>query len=69
MPNGFISDEEVKNELAQKKLFVQGFDKKGRPLGVVFGAKHYSAKRNLEEFRRMHFTCSLNFQSKGEDQN
>lgn len=54
MPNGFISEEEVKNELAQKKFFAQGFDKKGRPLGVLLGAKHYSSKRNLEEFKRMY---------------
>lgn len=52
MPSGFISDEQVRNELAQGKMFSQGFDKKGRPLGVVFGAKHYSSKRNLDEFKR-----------------
>ncbi|KAJ6847990.1 CRAL-TRIO domain-containing protein-like [Iris pallida] len=52
VPNGFISDEEVQNELDQKKMFLQGYDKQGRPIGVVFGGKHYSAKRQLDEFKR-----------------
>lgn len=52
MPNGFISYEEVKNELQQEKLYMQGFDKMGRPIALVFGAKHFSSKRNLDEFKR-----------------
>lgn len=52
IPNGFISYEEAQNELRQEKLYYQGLDKKGRPIAVVFGAKHYSAKRNIDEFKR-----------------
>ncbi|PIA32845.1 hypothetical protein AQUCO_04300046v1 [Aquilegia coerulea] len=54
IPNGFISESEISNELAQKKMFVQGHDKEGRPIGVVFGAKHFpnKAKGGLDEFKR-----------------
>lgn len=53
MPKGSISESEVPNELAQNKLFMQGHDKKGRPVVVVFGGKHIPYKGNLEEFKRM----------------
>lgn len=52
VPKGFISDEEVRNELNQEKMFLQGFDKKGRPVGVVLGAKHHCYKqRQMNEFK------------------
>ncbi|XXG54949.1 hypothetical protein AAC387_Pa03g2710 [Persea americana] len=52
VPNGYISEAQIKNQLAEKKMFVQGFDKKGRPIGVVFGSKHMYYKRDMEEFKR-----------------
>lgn len=52
MPNGYISASEIPNELAQNKLFMQGQDKKGRPITVVYGARHKPYKGNLEEFKR-----------------
>ncbi|KAJ6832151.1 phosphatidylinositol/phosphatidylcholine transfer protein SFH2-like [Iris pallida] len=52
VPNGFVSDAEVKNELAQKKMFMQGFDKKGRPIAVAFIAKYCYAKGEMDEFKR-----------------
>lgn len=55
VPNGYISEAQIKNQLAEKKMFVQGFDKKGRPIGVVFGSKHMYYKRDMEEFKRMVF--------------
>ncbi|GJM97257.1 hypothetical protein PR202_ga14170 [Eleusine coracana subsp. coracana] len=51
-PNGFISEEEVANEIPKDKLFLQGYDKQGRPLIYGFGAKHYPSKRDLDEFKR-----------------
>ncbi|ONK72111.1 uncharacterized protein A4U43_C04F15820 [Asparagus officinalis] len=51
IPNGFIEYKQVQNELQQEKLYMQGFDKKGRPLVVGFAAKHYSSRRNLDEFK------------------
>ncbi|KAF8400082.1 hypothetical protein HHK36_015957 [Tetracentron sinense] len=52
VPNGSISASEIPNELAHNKLFVQGFDKKGRPILVVVGARHFHIKKGLEEFKR-----------------
>ncbi|XXG78264.1 hypothetical protein AAC387_Pa08g2242 [Persea americana] len=52
VPNGFISESEVKNQCTERKLFVQGFDKKGRRIGVLQLAKHSPHKRDLEEFKR-----------------
>ncbi|KAK1567845.1 hypothetical protein Q3G72_017351 [Acer saccharum] len=52
IPNGSISPSEIPNEIAQNKMFLQGFDKKGRPIGVVFGARHFQNKQNPEEFKR-----------------
>ncbi|XP_073007407.1 uncharacterized protein [Typha latifolia] len=52
VPNGFISETEIKNELLQRKVFAQGFDKVGRPIAIVLNAKHDPAKRDLAEFKR-----------------
>ncbi|XP_062155751.1 uncharacterized protein LOC133863709 [Alnus glutinosa] len=50
VPNGSISTSEISNELAHNKLFMQGVDKKGRPIVVCFGGRH--KQNNLEEFKR-----------------
>ncbi|KAL5720591.1 hypothetical protein ACHQM5_013248 [Ranunculus cassubicifolius] len=54
VPKGSFSDSEVSNEIAQKKMFCQGFDKQGRPISVVFGRKHIpnKGKGGLDEFKR-----------------
>ncbi|KAI3512765.1 hypothetical protein L2E82_27473 [Cichorium intybus] len=53
VPNGSISASEIPNELAQNKMFMQGTDKCGRLITVVFGGKHYQNKTGgLEEFKR-----------------
>ncbi|KAI3684395.1 hypothetical protein L6452_33618 [Arctium lappa] len=53
LPNGSISESEVPNDIAQNKMFVQGTDKSGRPITVVFGGRHYPNKTGgLEEFKR-----------------
>ncbi|KAI4985612.1 hypothetical protein ZWY2020_018242 [Hordeum vulgare] len=51
-PGGSITDEEVRGELVQDKLYMQGIDKKGRPLVYLFLARHFPAKRDLDEFKR-----------------
>ena len=56
IPNGSISPSEIPNEIAQNKMFLQGFDKKGQPIAVSFGARHFQNKRNPEESKRMLFT-------------
>ncbi|XP_057764654.1 uncharacterized protein LOC130985607 [Salvia miltiorrhiza] len=58
VPNGFISPSEIPNDLAQNKLFMQGYDKAGRPIVLVFAARHKPASTNVEEFKR-YVTFSL----------
>lgn len=50
VPNGFISPSEIPNNLAHNKLFMQGYDKTGRPIVVVFAARHKPT--TVEEFKR-----------------
>lgn len=53
VPNDSISLSEIPNELAQNKMFMQGVDKKGRPITIVFGARHFQNKvGGLDEFKR-----------------
>ncbi|KAL6177715.1 hypothetical protein ACLB2K_049239 [Fragaria x ananassa] len=51
-PNGSISASEVPNQIAQNKLFSQGSDKRGRPIAVLLGARHFQVKGGLKEFKR-----------------
>ncbi|KAL4584672.1 hypothetical protein LXL04_009279 [Taraxacum kok-saghyz] len=52
-PEGSISLSQVPNELAQNKMFMQGSDKSGRPIAVVFGGRHFCNKKGgVEEFKR-----------------
>ncbi|KAG7029143.1 Random slug protein 5 [Cucurbita argyrosperma subsp. argyrosperma] len=50
IPNGFISASEISTNLAHNKLFMQGVDKKGRPIVVGYGNRHKQG--NIEEFIR-----------------
>lgn len=50
VPNGFISPAEISNDLAHNKLFMQGYDMTGRPIVVVFAARHMPT--TVEEFKR-----------------
>ncbi|KAJ4960500.1 hypothetical protein NE237_020410 [Protea cynaroides] len=52
VPNGSISESEIQNHLAQNKLFMQGSDKKGRPIVVVLSARHFPTKGGVDEFKR-----------------
>lgn len=52
VPNGSVSLLETPNEVAQNKMFLQGSDKKGRPITVILGARHVRSKGGLEEFKR-----------------
>ncbi|KAL6311342.1 hypothetical protein AAG906_025628 [Vitis piasezkii] len=51
VPNGSISLSQVRNEVAQNKMFLQGLDKQGRPISVVLGAKHFQYQGSLDEFK------------------
>ncbi|KAG9144767.1 hypothetical protein Leryth_017240 [Lithospermum erythrorhizon] len=50
VPNGFISPSEISNDISHNKLFMQGHDKMGRPIVVVFGSRH--KQTTLNEFKR-----------------
>ncbi|EPS66668.1 hypothetical protein M569_08110, partial [Genlisea aurea] len=52
VPNGFVSPDEIPNEIAQNKVFMQGHDKTGRPIVVAIGCRHKPAG-NLDEFKRL----------------
>ncbi|KAK7350744.1 hypothetical protein VNO77_09661 [Canavalia gladiata] len=52
VPNGSISPSEIADDIAQGKMFVQGVDKKGRPITVAFAAKHFQNKNGLDGFKR-----------------
>lgn len=50
MPNGHINTSEIQNHINQNKVFVQGVDKQGHPIGVVLGCRH--KQTSLDEFKR-----------------
>ncbi|XP_051147959.1 uncharacterized protein LOC127263066 isoform X1 [Andrographis paniculata] len=52
VPKGYISTSEVPNQIAQNKMFMQGKDKQGRPVAVLFGSRHFSCKGGMDEFKR-----------------
>ncbi|PAN26725.1 hypothetical protein PAHAL_5G033700 [Panicum hallii] len=50
-PDGFVPEEQVRRELAQDKVCMGGVDRTGRPFLVGFPARHYSANRDMAEFK------------------
>ncbi|XP_012467296.2 uncharacterized protein LOC105785717 isoform X1 [Gossypium raimondii] len=52
VPNGFISPSELTHEIQQNKMFLQGSDKKGRPISVLLAARHFQHNGGLDEFKR-----------------
>ncbi|CAM6105613.1 unnamed protein product [Calypogeia fissa] len=56
-PKGFIAEDEISRQLLAEKAFLQGLDRKGRPLMILIGAKHFSKGRDMDEFKRYCFYC------------
>ncbi|GAB4850183.1 hypothetical protein Ancab_029478 [Ancistrocladus abbreviatus] len=54
VPKGCISESEIPNEIADNKAFLQGFDKKGCPILLFLGARHFQNQQTdgLDEFKR-----------------
>jgi len=50
-PGGSVPEEQVRGELEQDKVYMGGVDRTGRPIIVGFLAKHYSANRDMAEFK------------------
>ncbi|KAB5525251.1 hypothetical protein DKX38_023000 [Salix brachista] len=44
VPHGSISLLETPNEVAQNKMFVQGSDRKGRPITLILRARYFQRK-------------------------
>eukprot|EP00199_Chlamydomonas_sp_CCMP681_P007094 CAMPEP_0119106252 /NCGR_PEP_ID=MMETSP1180-20130426/3997_1 /TAXON_ID=3052 ORGANISM="Chlamydomonas cf sp, Strain CCMP681" /NCGR_SAMPLE_ID=MMETSP1180 /ASSEMBLY_ACC=CAM_ASM_000741 /LENGTH=268 /DNA_ID=CAMNT_0007091539 /DNA_START=84 /DNA_END=890 /DNA_ORIENTATION=+ len=57
MPNGIVEPSTIANELACDKAFIQGVDRKGRPLLIIQVRKHNGWTRTLGELER--FCCFL----------
>lgn len=55
VPNGRIQEEEVRGEIAAKKVFLQGQDNEGCALLVILASRHDTSVRNIEETER--FLC------------
>jgi hypothetical protein len=53
VPDGFVPEERVRRELAQDKAWMGGVDRAGRPILVGFMARHYSAERDMAEYKSM----------------
>ncbi|XP_039048977.1 phosphatidylinositol transfer protein 3-like isoform X2 [Hibiscus syriacus] len=52
VPNGSFSATEIRHELEQNKMFLQGSDNKGRPIAVVLASRHFQHEGGVEEFKR-----------------
>ncbi|CAD6235168.1 unnamed protein product [Miscanthus lutarioriparius] len=50
-PGGSVPEEQVRKELAQDKVCMGGVDRAGRPFLVAFPARHFSAGRDMAEFK------------------
>ncbi|KAK9668992.1 hypothetical protein RND81_13G101400 [Saponaria officinalis] len=54
VPKGYISESEIQHDVAQNKTFVAGFDKKGRPVAIIYGARHFQNSKpgGVDDFKR-----------------
>lgn len=50
-PLGHAQEDEIKDEIAANKFFIQGHDRTGRPLSFWYGARHFGGG-NLEQYKR-----------------
>jgi len=64
VPDGFVPEEQVRRELPQDKVCMGGVDRTGRPILVAFPARHFSANRDLTEFKSMLFPSKIIYDNK-----
>ena len=48
VPNGFISESEVPDQLEARKIFLQGPSKTGYPIMIIKACNHFPPKDNLQ---------------------
>ncbi|VAH96804.1 unnamed protein product [Triticum turgidum subsp. durum] len=51
-PHGFISEDEVRGEIAKGRDRHQGFDRLGRPMSYLYGGRHFPVRRDHEDLKR-----------------
>jgi hypothetical protein len=51
-PRSYVSDDEVRNEIAKGRIQLHGFDRLGRPMGYLYSARHFPARHDLDDFKR-----------------
>ncbi|KAK9808894.1 hypothetical protein WJX72_005949 [[Myrmecia] bisecta] len=53
VPRGRIFEDEIPNELAAQKVFLQGVDLQGRPVLIVMASRHDMGHRNIMETKQL----------------
>lgn len=48
VPNGFVPESEIGEELEARKVFLQGLSRSGQPLMVALASKHFPSKEQLQ---------------------
>lgn len=48
VPNGFVLESEIGEQLEARKIFLQGLSRSGQPLMVAKASKHFPAKDQLQ---------------------
>lgn len=48
VPDGFIPDSEVQDELETRKIYLQGLSKNEYPVMIVKASKHFPSKDQLQ---------------------
>ncbi|KAI3431218.1 uncharacterized protein J3R85_007950 [Psidium guajava] len=48
VPNGFVPESEIGEELEARKIFLQGLSRSGQPLMVALASKHFPSKEQLQ---------------------
>lgn len=48
MPDGFISESEVQDELQARKIYLQGLSKDKYPVMIVKASKHFPSKDHVQ---------------------
>uniref|UniRef100_J3L7E6 CRAL-TRIO domain-containing protein n=2 Tax=Oryza brachyantha TaxID=4533 RepID=J3L7E6_ORYBR len=51
VPGGSVPEEKVRRDLDDDKVYMGGADRTGRPILLAFPAKHFSAKRDMPQFK------------------
>jgi hypothetical protein len=51
-PAGTITEEQVRDEIAKERVHMKGFDRLGRPMAYLYGARHFPARNDMDDFKR-----------------